>query len=114
MEPRTCRAGGSRCSPAGRAGSATRASRVRAASRPASKPTLSTLADGIVDPDLDPVMLAEVLGAMVDQTCYIWFFLGNEFDPHAVVESLITVWPRASAWATSGPGHKAWMPPTMQ
>ena len=51
-------------------------------------------ADGIADPDLDPVMLAEVLGAMVDQTCYIWFFLGKEFDSHAVVESLTTVWAR--------------------
>jgi hypothetical protein len=49
-------------------------------------------ADGIADPDLDPVMLAEVLGAMVDQTCYIWFFLGREFDSHAVVESLTAVW----------------------
>jgi AcrR family transcriptional regulator len=48
--------------------------------------------DGIADPDLDPVMLAEVLGAMVDQTCYIWFFLGKEFDSHAVVESLTAVW----------------------
>jgi AcrR family transcriptional regulator len=49
-------------------------------------------ADGIADPDLDPVMLAEVLGAMVDQTCYIWFFLGKEFDSTAVVEALTTVW----------------------
>lgn len=49
-------------------------------------------ADGVADPGLDPVMLAEVLGAMVDQTCYIWFFLGKEFDSHAVVETLTTVW----------------------
>jgi AcrR family transcriptional regulator len=51
-------------------------------------------ADGIADPDQDPVLLAEVLGAMVDQTCYLWFFLGKEFDSHAVVESLTTVWAR--------------------
>jgi len=51
-------------------------------------------ADGIADADLDPVLLAEVLGAMVDQTCYLWFFLGKEFDSHAVVESLTTVWAR--------------------
>jgi AcrR family transcriptional regulator len=51
-------------------------------------------ADGIADRDLDPVLLAEVLGAMVDQTCYLWFFLGKEFDTHAVVESLTTVWAR--------------------
>jgi hypothetical protein len=31
---------------------------------------------------------------MVDQTCYLWFFLGKEFDTHAVVESLTTVWAR--------------------
>ncbi len=51
-------------------------------------------ADGIADENLDPVLLAEVLGAMVDQTCYIWFFLGKEFDAEAVVESLTTVWAR--------------------
>lgn len=51
-------------------------------------------ADGIADENLDPVLLAEVLGAMVDQTCYIWFFLGKEFDAQAVVESLTTVWAR--------------------
>jgi AcrR family transcriptional regulator len=51
-------------------------------------------ADGIADAALDPVLLAEVLGAMVDQTCYIWFFLGKEFDSPAVVESLTTVWAR--------------------
>ncbi|MGD0064252.1 MAG: hypothetical protein ABSB76_12525 [Streptosporangiaceae bacterium] len=52
-------------------------------------------ADGIADPRLDPVMLAEVLGAMVDQTCYIWFFLGKELDSRVVVETLTIVWSRA-------------------
>src|SRR6185437_8173096 len=47
VEPRTSRAGGSRWSSAGRAGSATRASRVRAASPPASKLALSTLVSQI-------------------------------------------------------------------
>jgi AcrR family transcriptional regulator len=51
-------------------------------------------AAGIADPNADPVMLAEVLGAMVDQTCYIWFFLGKEFDTDAVLEALTTVWAR--------------------
>jgi AcrR family transcriptional regulator len=51
-------------------------------------------ADGICDPDVDPVMYADVLGAMVDQTCYIWFFLGKEFDADQVVETLTTVWAR--------------------
>lgn len=51
-------------------------------------------AAGIADPHLDPVMFAEVLGAMVDQSCYIWFVLGKEFDAEAVLESLTTVWAR--------------------
>ena len=58
-------------------------------------------ADGIADENLDPVLLAEVLGAMVDQTCYIWFFLGKEFDSQAVVESLTTVWARGIGIAGS-------------
>jgi AcrR family transcriptional regulator len=51
-------------------------------------------AEGIADPNVDPVMLSEVLGAMVDQTCYIWFCLGKEFDAEAAVEGLTTVWTR--------------------
>jgi AcrR family transcriptional regulator len=51
-------------------------------------------ADGAADPGIDPVMAAEVLGAMADQTCYIWFFLGKEFDYDAVLDSLTTVWAR--------------------
>jgi AcrR family transcriptional regulator len=50
--------------------------------------------DGIADPDVDPVLFAEVLGAMVDQTCYIWFFLGKEFDAQETVEALTLVWAR--------------------
>jgi AcrR family transcriptional regulator len=52
-------------------------------------------ADGIADPKIDPVMLSEVLGAMVDETCYVWFVLGKNYDADAVVESLTTVWARA-------------------
>lgn len=52
-------------------------------------------ADGIADPDIDPVTVAEVLGAMLDQTCYIWFFLGKRFDRDEVIETLTTVWARA-------------------
>lgn len=51
-------------------------------------------AEGIADPKADPVMLAEVLGAMLDEICYLWFFLGKEFDADKVVESLTTVWAR--------------------
>lgn len=52
-------------------------------------------ADGIADPKIDPVMLSEVLGAMVDETCYVWFVLGKNYDADAVVASLTTVWARA-------------------
>lgn len=51
--------------------------------------------DGIADPDVDPVMIAQVLGAMIDQTCYLWFFLGKEFDASAVIDALTTVWARS-------------------
>jgi AcrR family transcriptional regulator len=60
-------------------------------------------ADGVADPRLDPVMLAEVLGAMVDQTCYIWFFLGQEFDTRVVVDSLTLVWSRAIGVPAAAP-----------
>lgn len=52
-------------------------------------------ADGVADPDLDSRMISEVLGAMVDETLYIWLFLGKEYDADAVVEALTTVWTRA-------------------
>jgi AcrR family transcriptional regulator len=52
-------------------------------------------ADGIADPGIDPVMLSEVLGAMVDETCYVWFVLGKNYDAEAVIDSLTTVWARA-------------------
>jgi hypothetical protein len=32
---------------------------------------------------------------MVDQTWYIWFSLGQEFDSRVVVDSLTIVWSRA-------------------
>jgi AcrR family transcriptional regulator len=50
---------------------------------------------GVADPGGDPTMLAEVLGAMVDETFYMWFFLGKDFDSDAVVDTLTTVWTRA-------------------
>ncbi|WP_199485301.1 TetR/AcrR family transcriptional regulator [Actinomadura craniellae] len=51
--------------------------------------------EGHADPDVDPLMTAEVLGAMVDQTCYVWFSLGKEFDATEVLDSLSLVWSRA-------------------
>lgn len=50
--------------------------------------------EGVADAVADPEMFAEVLGAMVDQICYLWFFLGKKFDADAVVETLTSVWAR--------------------
>ena len=52
-------------------------------------------AQGIADPSLDPVLTAEVLGAMVDHVCYVWMNLGKEFDRDAVLRMLTIVWTRA-------------------
>ena len=90
--------------------------RIRRAASPSStgRPAASAgcRRTGSPTPELDPVIMVEILGAMVDQTCYIWFFLGKEFDPAAVVESLTTAWAAPSASGTperSGrrdlPGH---------
>lgn len=51
--------------------------------------------DGTADPLIDPQMVAEVLGAMVDQTCYMWFFLGKDYDETKVVDTLTMVWSRS-------------------
>lgn len=51
--------------------------------------------EGVADLSVDPVLTAEVLGAMVDQTCYIWLSLGKEFDEGEVLEVLTSIWARA-------------------
>jgi AcrR family transcriptional regulator len=49
---------------------------------------------GIADPELDPELTSEVLGAMVEQTCYVWLNLGKEFDEPALLHTLTVVWAR--------------------
>jgi AcrR family transcriptional regulator len=51
--------------------------------------------DGQADPDVDPAMVAEVLGTMVEHTCYVWLILGKEFDEGKLLETLTDVWARA-------------------
>ncbi len=51
--------------------------------------------EGHADTSVDPVMAAEVLGAMVDQTCFIWLTLGKKFDEDEVIDTLTMVWSRA-------------------
>lgn len=52
-------------------------------------------AEGDADPNIDSYMTAEVLGAMVDHTCYIWLSLGKDFSEEDVLNALSTVWARA-------------------
>lgn len=49
---------------------------------------------GEADARIDARMTAEVLGAMVDQTCYVWFSLGKDFEEAEVLRALSTVWAR--------------------
>jgi AcrR family transcriptional regulator len=51
--------------------------------------------EGHADAAIDPVMTAEVLGAMVDQTCYMWLSLGKDYDEDEVLDTLTMVWSRA-------------------
>jgi AcrR family transcriptional regulator len=51
--------------------------------------------EGHADRAIDPVMTAEVLGAMVDQTCYMWLSLGKDYDEEQVLDTLTLVWSRA-------------------
>lgn len=46
----------------------------------------------IADPDLDVDYIAQTLGAMLDQTCFIWFTLELDFDSKRIVDALSTVW----------------------
>ena len=50
---------------------------------------------GLVDPDLDPWLASEVLGSMVDHTCWVWLNLGKDFDEEALIATLTLVWTRA-------------------
>jgi AcrR family transcriptional regulator len=60
--------------------------------------------EGIADPGLDVAVTAEVLGAMVDHTCYVWLTLGKQLDKDVLLATLSTVWARAI-------GVDAWVPP---
>ncbi|MCU1483215.1 MAG: hypothetical protein JWQ19_4001 [Subtercola sp.] len=50
---------------------------------------------GLADPELDPWLTSEVLGSMVDHTCWVWLNLGREFDEEALIGTLTLVWSRA-------------------
>jgi AcrR family transcriptional regulator len=46
-------------------------------------------------PGLDPHLLANALGGMVDNFSYVWFVLDEPFDRDAATHTLDTVWARA-------------------
>jgi AcrR family transcriptional regulator len=60
---------------------------------------------GIADRSLDPVLTAEVLGAMVDHVCYVWMNLGKNFDRDALLHMLTLVWTRAIGAAVPEQAH---------
>lgn len=51
--------------------------------------------EGVADPDIDAYLVAEVLGTMVEYTCYVWMTLGREYDEDALVATLTEVWAKA-------------------
>ncbi|WP_214404284.1 TetR/AcrR family transcriptional regulator [Pseudonocardia lacus] len=64
-------------------------------------------AAGVADPNVDPYMIVQVLGAMADHVCYVWFCLGQPYDETEVLDALTTVWARSlgiedsAAWRLS-------------
>ena len=52
-------------------------------------------AGGIADPNVDPYMIVQALGAMADHVCYLWFCLGQPYDETEVLDALTTVWARS-------------------
>jgi AcrR family transcriptional regulator len=54
------------------------------------------IAEGIADPNLDVEYVSEVLGSMLEYTCYMWFTVGMEFDEQRVVDALTMVWTKAT------------------
>ncbi|MET0767509.1 MAG: TetR/AcrR family transcriptional regulator, partial [Aeromicrobium sp.] len=50
--------------------------------------------EGVAGPGIDPALTAEVLGAMVEQTCFLWMGLGRDFDEKPLLHALTSVWLR--------------------
>lgn len=60
-------------------------------------------AEGIADAALDPELIAEALGSMVDQICHVWWNDGKAFDEDALLDTLTLIWAR-SIGVTAGHG----------
>jgi AcrR family transcriptional regulator len=52
----------------------------------------STKARRLTDPDLDAEYTAELLGAMLEYICYMWFSLDYPFDEERLIAALSAVW----------------------
>jgi hypothetical protein len=51
--------------------------------------------EGAISLPPDAELIAELLGSMLDRTCYLWFCAGRDYDEDAIIESLTLVWSRA-------------------
>ena len=67
-------------------------------------------AAGIADPNIDPYMMVQALGAMADHVCYLWFCLGQPYEEAEVLDALTTVWARSRGIEDSA----AWRLPTAE
>lgn len=47
------------------------------------------------EPKLDPRVAANALGSLVDNFCYTWFVLGEDFDREQALETIDMIWARA-------------------
>jgi hypothetical protein len=55
------------------------------------------IAENIADPNLDVEYVSEVLGSMLEYTCYMWITVGMDFDEQRVIDALALVWTNATA-----------------
>lgn len=45
--------------------------------------------------DIDTEYTAEVLGAMLEYTCYLWLCLDRKFDEERLIDALSAIWEKA-------------------
>lgn len=50
---------------------------------------------GLIDSTLDPLITAHALVSMIDNFCYLWFVLGEEFEETRAVATLTKLWTNA-------------------
>lgn len=58
---------------------------------------------GLVDPDLDPVIAAAALGGMVEHFTQMWFVHGVSFDREVAIATLTTLWANATGLSSTIP-----------